>query len=67
MEKQTDHEKLKEMMSDVGLDYRGIAAITGHSYHSIKTMLQPNKKLPRWMRLVMHVWEKKSNVPEKLS
>ena len=34
-----------------------IAKITGHSYNSVKSMLSPGKKLPRWFKLVLHIWE----------
>jgi hypothetical protein len=54
----TDQEKLKAFMNDQSLNFHDIAAITGHSYNSVKTMLQPNAELPRWMKLVLHVWEK---------
>lgn len=62
----TDHEKLKALMNELGLNFHDIAKITGHNYNSVKSMLQPNKKLPRWMMLVLHVWESKttSSQPE---
>jgi hypothetical protein len=53
----TDHEKLKALMKERGLNFHDIARITGHSYQSVKTMLQPNKELPRWMNLVLYIWE----------
>lgn len=53
----TDHEKLKALMKERGLNFFDIAKITGHSYQSVKTMLQPNKELPRWVNLVLYVWE----------
>ena len=59
----TDHEKLKALMKERGLNFHDISRITGHSYQSVKTMLQPNKELPRWVKLVLYVWEggKKEN------
>ena len=55
----TDHQKLKALMKELGLNYHDVSKITGHSYDSIKTMLQPNKDLPRWMKLVLYVWERR--------
>ena len=60
----TDHEKLKALMKERGLNnFHDIARITGHSYQSVKTMLQPNREIPRWVKLVLYVWEdgKKEN------
>ena len=42
----------------------GQAEITGHSYNSVKSMLQPNKEVPRWVKLVLYVWENKSKKSE---
>lgn len=55
----TDHEKLKALMKERGLSYYDIAEITGHSYNSVKSMLQPNKEIPRWVKLVLYVWDGK--------
>jgi hypothetical protein len=55
----TDHEKLKALMKERGLNFFDIAKITGHSYNSVKSMLQPNRELPRWVKLVLYVWEGK--------
>lgn len=57
--KMTDHEKLKALMKERGLSYYDIAEITGHSYNSVKSMLQPNKEIPRWVKLVLYVWDGK--------
>ena len=59
----TNNEKLKALMKERGLSYHDIARITGHSYNSVKSMLQPNQELPRWVKLVLFVWEgsKKEN------
>tara|TARA_X000001382_G_C3155783_1_gene174498 strand:+ start:894 stop:1199 length:306 start_codon:yes stop_codon:yes gene_type:complete len=56
---ENDHQKLKALMKERGLNFHDIAEITGHSYNSVKSMLQPNKELPRWVKLVLHVWENK--------
>ena len=53
----TDHEKLKALMKERGLNYHDISKITGHSYYSVKSMLQPKAELPRWVNLVLYVWE----------
>lgn len=57
--KMTDHEKLKTLMNELGLSYHDIAKITGHTYNSVKSMLQPSREIPRWVNLVLYVWDKK--------
>ena len=52
----TDNEKFKALMKDLGLNYHKIAKITGHTYDSVKMMLQPKRDLPRWAKLVIYVW-----------
>ena len=63
----TDHQKLKALMKERGLSYYDIARITGHSYNSVKSMLQPKKELPRGVTLVLYGWEggKKENCKER--
>lgn len=51
-----DHEKLKAILKSEGLNYHDIAKITGHSYGSVKNMLQPNKPVPRWLKLLIHIY-----------
>ena len=53
----TDQEKLKAIMEEHNLNFHKIADITGHTYMSVKTILQPNKPVPRWIKLLFHVWE----------
>ena len=60
----TDHERLKALMKERGLNFIKIAEITGHSYNSVKSMLQPNRKIPRWVQLVLYVWEAGENENE---
>jgi len=50
-------EQLSELLTQLELTYKDVAMITGHSADSIKTMLQPNKELPRWVNLVLYVWK----------
>jgi hypothetical protein len=61
----TDQEKLKAFMQDESLGHQEIASITGHSYNSVKSMLQPNKKLPRWMNLVLFLWDRKKSTEKE--
>ena len=58
-----DHQKLQALMLELGLTYHKISEITGHSYESVKTMLQPNKEIPRWVKLLLYVWETKKPKP----
>ncbi len=59
------HERLKCMMLDLGINYHDIATLTGHSYNSIKSMLQPKKKVPRWINLVLYVWDNRNKETNK--
>lgn len=54
------HKEFKAMKKDLRLTNRDIAEITGLNYDSVKTLLQPNKDLPRWARLTLHVYKKVS-------
>jgi len=51
------HQRFKEMKD--GLDYTNsdIAEITGNTADSIKSSTQPNKELPRWLRLAIVIYE----------
>ena len=59
LDNKTDHEKLKALMKERGLNYFDIAKITGLTYNTVKTSLQPNREVPRWVKLVLYVWENK--------
>lgn len=37
-----------------------VAEITGHTENSVKSMTQPNKKIPRWLKLAIVIYEKLS-------
>lgn len=50
-----ENEKLKTILKDNKLNYHKVAEITGHSYDSVKSMLQPGKPVPRWCKLLIHV------------
>ena len=51
------HQRFKEMKE--GLDYTNsdIAKITGNTSDSIKSSTQPNKELPRWLKLAIVIYE----------
>ena len=51
----TEQEKLKTILKEKGLNYKKVSEITGHSYDSVKSMLQPGKPVPRWCKLLIHV------------
>jgi hypothetical protein len=46
------------MKSGLGLTNSDIADITGNSADSIKSVTQPNKKIPRWLKLAIVVYER---------
>lgn len=56
------HERYKAMKKDLGLTNSDIAEITGNSADSVKSVTQPNKEIPRWLKLAIVVherWKKK--------
>jgi hypothetical protein len=52
------HDRFKEMKSGLGLTNSDIAKITGNSADSVKSVTQPNKKIPRWLKLAIVVYER---------
>lgn len=52
----TEKEQLKNLLKSKGLTYAKIAEITGYTPDSVKSMLQPNKPVPRWLKLVMYLY-----------
>jgi len=52
------HERFKEMKSQLGLTNSDIADITGNSADSVKSVTQPNKEIPRWLKLAIVVYER---------
>ena len=56
------HERFKAMKKELGLTNSDIAEITGNSADSVKSVTQPNKEIPRWLKLAIVVnerWKKK--------
>lgn len=54
------HNRFKEMKSGLRLTNSDIAEITGNSADSIKSVTQPNKQIPRWLRLAIVIYERLS-------
>jgi hypothetical protein len=52
------HERFKAMKSGLELTNSDIAEITGNSADSVKSVTQPNKDIPRWLRLAIVVYER---------
>ena len=52
------HNRYKAMKSGLGLTNSDIAEITGNSANSVKTVTQPNKKIPRWLKLAIVLFER---------
>lgn len=52
------HERFKEMKSGLGLTNSDIAEITGNNADSIKSVTQPSKEIPRWVKLAIVVYER---------
>lgn len=57
------HRKFKEMKSELGLTNSDIAEIIGNSADSVKSVTQPKKDIPRWLKLgiVIHKRMAKNN------
>ena len=54
------HERFKAMKSGLGLTNSDIANIIGNSSDSVKSVTQPNKEIPRWLKLAIVVYERLS-------
>ena len=54
------HNRFKARKSGLGLTKPDIAEITGNSPDSVKSVTQPNKELPRWLKLAIVVYERLS-------
>lgn len=54
------HKRFKAMKSGLGLTNSDIADITGNSADSVKSVTQPNKEIPRWLKLAIVIYERKS-------
>ena len=52
------HDRYKVMKSGLGLTNSDIAKITGNSADSVKSVTQPNKDIPRWLKLAIVVYER---------
>jgi len=54
-----EHERLKALKKALNLTNADIAKITGSTTYSIKSVTQPNKELPRWLKFAIYVFESK--------
>lgn len=54
------HNRYKAMKSGLGLTNSDIADITGNSADSVKSVTQPNKEIPRWLKLTIVIYERLS-------
>ena len=54
------HNRYKAMKSGLGLINSDIADITGNSADSVKSVTQPNKEIPRWLKLAIVIYERLS-------
>lgn len=51
-------ERYKAMKKALRYTNKDIAEITGNSEDSVKTVTQPNKDIPRWLKLAIVVFER---------
>ena len=54
------HDRFKAMKKGLGLTNSDIADIIGNTSDSVKSTTQPNKELPRWLKLAIVVFERMS-------
>ena len=54
------HNRFKAMKSELRLTNSDIADITGNSADSVKSVTQPNKEIPRWLKLAIVIYERLS-------
>lgn len=52
------NERYKAMKSGLELTNSDIAEIIGNSADSVKSVTQPNKEIPRWLKLAIVVYER---------
>lgn len=57
------HKRFKAMKSGLGLTNSDISEIIGNTPDSVKSTTQPNKELPRWLKLAIVIFERMRNVP----
>ena len=57
------HNRYKAMKKGLGYTNSDIAKITGNTTDSIKSTTQPNKDIPRWLRLAIVVYERYNENP----
>lgn len=54
------HNRFKEMKRSLGLNNQDIADITELNYNSVKNQTQPNKDIPKWLKLAIVIFERLS-------
>ena len=54
------HNRYKTMKSALNLTNADISDIIGNTPDSVKSTTQPNKELPRWLKLAIVVYERMS-------
>lgn len=54
------HDRYKKMKSSLNLTNADISDIIGNTPDSVKSTTQPNKDLPRWLKLAIVVYERMS-------
>ena len=54
------HNRFKAMKKGLGITNSDISYIIGNSSDSVKSVTQPNKDIPRWLKLAIVVYERLS-------
>jgi len=55
------HNRFRAMKKGMGYTNSDIAGIIGNTEDSVKSTTQPNKDLPRWLKLSIVIYERMSN------
>ncbi len=54
------HNRFKKLKKNLGYTNKDIAEIIGNTEDSVKSTTQPNKDLPRWLKLAIVIFERMS-------
>ena len=63
------HDRFKAMKKSMGWKNTDIAEITGLTHDSIKTVTQPSREFPRWLKLAVVIYETQTpmkNIAKKI-
>ncbi len=54
------HSRFKQLKKTLGYTNKDISELIGNTEDSVKSTTQPNKEIPRWLKLAIVVFERLS-------